>query len=132
LNIFRRGFWGWLRLFTLRTLWLAGGRRLPLAPSGGDHTTHWPDEAESFLRTTLATGEPANFSFLADGLPNDFYTDGLSLFGHESRKAGDTLQDGGWEAVPNIAPESGTGGPHTFSVPVSEAKMFFQVRVSVP
>lgn len=24
------------------------------------------------------------------GLPNDFYTDGLSLFGHESRKAGDT------------------------------------------
>ena len=69
------------RLYTLRTLWLAGGRSLPLAPSGGDHTAPWPDEAEAFLRLTLATGEPANFSFLADG---------LSLFGHESRKAGDT------------------------------------------
>jgi hypothetical protein len=182
------------RLYTLRTLWLAAGRHLPLAPSGGDHSTPWPEQAESFLRTTLATGEPANFSFLADelfrrfafkrsasnvrshvlnhmaelllvplkrgpkprrrwqrkgfgdllqhdssphqwwpgeklqilaltiddatrfivgagfieaettfahlahvreiflthGLPNDFYTDGLSLFGHESRKAGDT------------------------------------------
>ena len=182
------------RLYTLRTLWLAGGRHLPLAPSGGDHAAPWPDEAEAFLRITLATGEPANFSFLADeifrrfafkrsasnvrghvrkhmpellleplkrgpkprrrwqrkgygdllqhdssphqwwpgeklqilaltiddatrfivgagfieaettfahlahvrkiflthGLPNDFYTDGLSLFGHESRKAGDT------------------------------------------
>ena len=182
------------RLYTLRTLWLATGRHLPLAPSGGDHSTPWPEQAESFLRTTLATGEPANFSFLADelfrrfafkrsasnvrshvlnhmaellleplkrgpkprrrwqrkgfgdllqhdssphqwwpgeklqilaltiddatrfivgagfieaettfahlahvrkiflthGLPNDFYTDGLSLFGHESRKAGDT------------------------------------------
>lgn len=174
---------------------LAGRRRhLPLAPSGGDHSAPWPDEAETFLRTTLATSKPANFSFLADelyrrfafkrstsnvrshvrkhmaellheplkrgpkprrrwqrkgygdllqhdssphqwwpgeklqilaltiddatrfivgagfieaettfahlahvrkiflthGLPNDFYTDGLSLFGHESRKAGDT------------------------------------------
>ena len=182
------------RLYTLRTLWLAAGRRLPLAPSGGDHTSPWPEEAQAFLRITLATGEPANFSFLADelsrrfgfkrsasnvrshvrnhmpellhgplkrgpkprrrwqrkgygdllqhdssphqwwpgeklqilaltiddatrfivgagfieaettfahlahvrkiflthGLPNDFYTDGLSLFGHESRKAGDT------------------------------------------
>jgi hypothetical protein len=28
--------------------------------------------------------------FLLNGLPNAFYTDGLSLFGHESRKAGDT------------------------------------------
>jgi hypothetical protein len=185
---------GQSRLYTLRTLWLAGGRRLPLAPSGGDHSTPWPDEAEAFLRTTLTTSGPANFSFLADeldrrfafkrsvsnvrshvlkhmsallheplkrgpkprrrwqrkgygdllqhdssphqwwpgeklqilaltiddatrfivgasfieaettfahlahvrkiflthGLPNDFYTDGLSLFGHESRKAGDT------------------------------------------
>jgi hypothetical protein len=185
---------GQSRLYTLRTLWLAGGRRLPLGTSGGDHTTPWPDEAEAFLRTTLATGAPPNFSFLADeldrrfafkrsvsnvrshilkhmaallheplkrgpkprrrwqrkgygdllqhdssphqwwpgeklqilaltiddatrfivgagfieaettfahlahvrkiflthGLPNDFYTDGLSLFGHESRKAGDT------------------------------------------
>jgi hypothetical protein len=182
------------RLYTLRTVWLAGGRRLPLAPSGGDHTATWPEEADRFLRTTLAMGEAANFSFLADelcrrfgfkrsvsnvrehvrtrmpellreplkrgpkprrrwqrkgygdllqhdssphqwwpgdklqilaltiddatrfivgasfieaettfahlahvreiftahGLPNDFYTDGLSLFGHESRKAGDT------------------------------------------
>lgn len=182
------------RLYTLRTLWLAGGRHLPLAPSGGDHAALWPAEADAFLRITLATGEPANFSFLADelfrrfafkrsasnvrrhvrkhmpellleplkrgpkprrrwqrkgygdllqhdssphqwwpgdklqilaltiddatrfivgagfieaettfahlahvrkiflthGLPNDFYTDGLSLFGHESRKAGDT------------------------------------------
>jgi hypothetical protein len=182
------------RLYTLRTQWLAGGRNCPLAPSGGDHTAIWPDEADAFLRATLATGQPANFSFLADeifrrfafkrsisnvrnhvlkhmaellheplkrgpkprrrwqrkgygdllqhdssphqwwpgeklqilaltiddatrfivaasfieaettfahlahvrkiflthGLPNDFYTDGLSLFGHESRKAGDT------------------------------------------
>lgn len=182
------------RLYTLRALWLAKGRSLPLAPSGGDHSAPWPDEADAFLRTTLATGEPANFSFLADelvrrfnfrrsasnvrehirrrmpellreplkrgpkprrrwqrkgygdllqhdssphqwwpgerlqilaltiddatrfivgagfieaettfahldhvreifathGLPRDFYTDGLSLFGHESRKAGDT------------------------------------------
>lgn len=182
------------RLYTLKTHWLAGGRRLPLAPSGGDHATPWPDEAEAFLRLTLVTGEPPNFSFLADelyrrftfkrsasnvrnhvrkhmpellreplkrgpkprrrwqrkgygdllqhdssphqwwpgeklqilaltiddatrfivgagfieaettfahlahvrniflthGLPNSFYTDGLSLFGHESRKAGDT------------------------------------------
>lgn len=182
------------RLYTLRTLWLAAGRRLPLAPSGGDHTSPWTEVAQAFLRITLATGEPANFSFLADelsrrfgfkrsasnvgshvrnhmpgllrdplkrgpkprrrwqrkgygdllqhdssphqwwpgeklqilaltiddatrfivragfieaettfahlahvrkiflthGLPNDFYTDGLSLFGHESRKAGDT------------------------------------------
>ena len=29
-------------------------------------------------------------SFLTHGLPHEFYTDGLSLFGHESRKAGDT------------------------------------------
>lgn len=182
------------RLYTLRTLWLAAGRSLPLTPSGGDHTSPWPEEAQAFLRITLATGEPVNFSFLADelsrrfgfkrsasnvrshvrnhmpellreplkrgpkprrrwqrkgygdllqhdssphqwwpgeklqilaltiddatrfivgagfieaettfahlahvrkiflthGLPNDFYTDGLSLFGHESRKAGDT------------------------------------------
>jgi hypothetical protein len=182
------------RLYTLRTKWLAAGRQLPLAPSGGDHCTPWPDEAEAFLRLTLATEAVANFSFLADelhrrfafkrsasnvrshvlkhmaellrepskrgpkprrrwqrkgygdllqhdssphqwwpgeklqilaltiddatrfivgasfieaettfahlahvrkiflthGLPNDFYTDGLSLFGHESRKAGDT------------------------------------------
>lgn len=181
-------------LYTLRSAWLAGDRCLPLAPSGGDHTAAWPQEAESFLRSTLATGESANFSFLADelfrrlalkrsasnvrshivnhmpellleplkrgpkprrrwqrkgfgdllqhdssphqwwpaeklqilaltiddatrfivgagfieaettfahlahvrkmfltyGLPNEFYTDGLSLFGHESRKAGDT------------------------------------------
>ncbi len=28
--------------------------------------------------------------FQTHGLPRDFYTDGLSLFGHESRKAGDT------------------------------------------
>ena len=28
--------------------------------------------------------------FLTHGLPNDFYSDGLSLFGHQSRKAGDT------------------------------------------
>lgn len=182
------------RLYTLRTDWLTAGRHLPLAPSGGDHTIPWPKEAESFIRMTLATGEAANFSFLADelqrrfsfkrtasnvrnyirknmaelldgplkrgpkprrrwqrkgfgdllqhdssphqwwpgeklqilaltiddatrfivgagfieaettfahlahvrqiflthGLPNDFYTDGLSLFGHESRKAGNT------------------------------------------
>jgi hypothetical protein len=173
---------------------LTSGRSLPLAPSGGDHTPAWPQQAESFLRDALNTGEPANFSFLADelfrrfafkrsasnvrnhvrnhmaellfeplkrgpkprrrwqrkgfgdllqhdssphqwwpgeklqilaltiddatrfivgasfieaettfahlahvrkifltyGLPNAFYTDGLSLFGHESRKAGDT------------------------------------------
>jgi hypothetical protein len=165
-----------------------------LAPSGGDHSTSWPEAAQAFLRSTLATGKPVNFSFLADelsrrfgfnrsasnvrnhvrkhmaellheplkrgpkprrrwqrkgygdllqhdssphqwwpgeklqilaltiddatrfivgagfieaettfahlahvrkiflthGLPNQFYTDGLSLFGHESRKAGDT------------------------------------------
>jgi hypothetical protein len=182
------------RLYTLRTQWLAAGRHLPLTPSGGDHSTPWPDEAEAFLRLTLATDAVPNFSFLADelhrrfafkrsasnvrshvlkhmaellrgplkrgpkprrrwqrkgygdllqhdssphqwwpgeklqilaltiddatrfivgagfieaettfahlahvrkiflthGLPNDFYTDGLSLFGHESRKAGDT------------------------------------------
>ena len=182
------------RLYTLRTQWLAAGRHLPLTPSGGDHSTPWPDEAEAFLRLTLATDAAPNFSFLADelhrrfafkrsasnvrshvlkhmaellrkplkrgpnprrrwqrkgygdllqhdssphqwwpgeklqilaltiddatrfivgagfieaettfahlahvrkiflthGLPNQFYTDGLSLFGHESRKAGDT------------------------------------------
>lgn len=182
------------RLYTLKTQWLAAGRRLPLAPSGGDHATPWPEEAQDFLRLTLATDATPNFSFLADelhrrfafkrstsnvrnyvlkhmvellraplkrgpkprrrwqrkgygdllqhdssphrwwpgeklqilaltiddatrfivgasfieaettfahfdhvrkiflthGLPNDFYTDGLSLFGHESRKAGDT------------------------------------------
>ena len=182
------------RLYTLRTQWLAAGRHLPLTPSGGDHSTPWPDEAQAFLRLTLATDAAPNFSFLADelhrrfafkrsasnvrshvlkhmaellrkplkrgpeprrrwqrkgygdllqhdsfphqwwpgeklqilaltiddatrfivgagfieaettfahlahvrkiflthGLPNDFYTDGLSLFGHESRKAGDT------------------------------------------
>lgn len=182
------------RLYTLKTQWLAAGRRLPLAPSGGDHATPWPKEAQDFLRLTLATDATPNFSFLADelhrrfafkrstsnvrshilknmaellreplkrgpkprrrwqrkgygdllqhdssphqwwpgeklqilaltiddatrfivgasfieaettfahfdhvrkiflthGLPNDFYTDGLSLFGHESRRAGDT------------------------------------------
>lgn len=182
------------RLYTLITQWLATGRHLPLTPSGGDHTATWPEEAELFLRATLATRQLVNFSFIADelnrrfafkrsasnvrkylrkhmpellgeplkrgpkprrrwqrkgygdllqhdssphqwwpgeklqilaltiddatrfivgagfieaettfahlahvrkiflthGLPNDFYTDGLSLFGHESRKAGDT------------------------------------------
>lgn len=182
------------RLYNLRTLWLAAGRRLPLAASGGDHAAPWPGEAEAFLRDALATGAAPNFSLLADelerrfafkrsvsnvrnhvrkhmsgllreplkrgpkprrrwqrkgygdllqhdssphqwwpgeklqilaltiddatrfivgagfieaettfahlahvrkiflthGLPNQFYTDGLSLFGHESRKAGDT------------------------------------------
>lgn len=130
MNIFRREFWRWLRLYTLRTPWLAGGLRLPLGNSGGDHGAAWPDEAESFLRTTLAKGEPANFSFLAHGLPNDFYADGLSLFGHESRKAGDTLQAGSWTAVPN--PVADTGSLLTFQVPIGSGKMFFQVRVSAP
>lgn len=60
------------RLYTLRTLWLAAGRRLPLAPSGGDHTEPWPQEAQALLRITLTTGEPANFSFLADELSRRF------------------------------------------------------------
>ena len=60
------------RLYTLRTDWLAGDRRLPLAPSGGDHATPWPDEAEAFLRLALATGEPPNFSFPADELYRRF------------------------------------------------------------
>lgn len=37
-------------------------------PSGGDHAVLWPDEADDFLRITLAMGEPANFSCLADEL----------------------------------------------------------------
>jgi len=182
------------RLYTLKTQWLAAGRQLSLAPSGGDHATSWPEEAQALLRQILATNATPNFSFLADelerrlafkrsasnvrshvrkhmaellreplkrgpkprrrwqrkgfgdllqhdssphqwwpaeklqilaltiddatrfivgasfieaettfahfdhvrkiflahGLPNDFYTDGLSLFGHESRRAGDT------------------------------------------
>ena len=57
---------GQSRLYTLRAHWLAAGRRLPLAPSGGDHTAAWPGEAESFLRSTLATGAAPNFSFLAN------------------------------------------------------------------
>lgn len=40
--------------------------------------------------TTFAHLAHVREIFLAHGLPNDFYTDGLSLFGHESRKAGDT------------------------------------------
>ena len=59
---------GQSRLYTLRAHWLAAGRRLPLAPSGGDHTATWPGEAESFLRSPLATGAAPNFSFLADEL----------------------------------------------------------------
>jgi hypothetical protein len=43
-----------------------GGRHLPLNTSGGDHTAPWPDAVEAFLHITLVTGEPANFSFLAD------------------------------------------------------------------
>ena len=60
------------RLYTLRTGWLAGGRHLPLAPSGGDHTAPWPDEAEAFLRASLATGAAPNFSLLADELDRRF------------------------------------------------------------
>lgn len=40
--------------------------------------------------TTFAHLAHVRKIFLTHGLPNDFYTDGLSLFGHESRKAGDT------------------------------------------
>ena len=40
--------------------------------------------------TTFAHLAHVREIFLTHGLPNDFYTDGLSLFGHESRKAGDT------------------------------------------
>lgn len=60
------------RLYTLKTDWLTEGRHLPLAPSGGDHTSPWPDEVEEFIRLTLATGEPPNFSFLADELSRRF------------------------------------------------------------
>ena len=40
--------------------------------------------------TTFAHLDHVRKIFQTHGLPNDFYTDGLSLFGHESRKAGDT------------------------------------------
>ena len=40
--------------------------------------------------TTFAHLAHVREIFLTHGLPNDFYTDGLSLFGHQSRKAGDT------------------------------------------
>lgn len=38
--------------------------------------------------TTFAHLDHVKRVFQTHGLPNDFYTDGLSLFGHESRKAG--------------------------------------------
>lgn len=40
--------------------------------------------------TTFAHFNHVRHIFLKHGLPRDFYTDGLSLFGHESRKAGDS------------------------------------------
>jgi hypothetical protein len=86
-------------------------QRLWRSPLQHDSSPHqwWPgeklqilaltiDDATRFIvgagfieaETTFAHLAHVRKIFLTHGLPNEFYTDGLSLFGHESRKAGDT------------------------------------------
>ena len=92
----------------LRRRWQRKGYGDLLQHDGSPHQW-WPgeklqilaltiDDATCFIvgagfieaETTFAHFAHVRSIFLTHGLPNDFYTDGLSLFGHESRKAGDT------------------------------------------
>jgi hypothetical protein len=70
--------------------WWPGERLQILAMTIDDATRYVVGAGFIEAETTFAHLAHVRGIFLLHGLPNAFYTDGLSLFGHESRKAGDT------------------------------------------
>lgn len=70
--------------------WWPGERLQILAMTIDDATRRVVGAGFIEAETTFAHLAHVREIFLRHGLPNAFYTDGLSLFGHESRKAGDT------------------------------------------
>lgn len=86
----RKGYGDLLQHDSSPHRWWPGGELQILALTIDDATRYIVGAGFIEAETTFAHLAHVRKIFLTHGLPNDFYTDGLSLFGHESRKAGDT------------------------------------------
>ena len=86
----RKGFGDLLQHDSSPHQWWPGEKLQILALTIDDATRFIVGASFIEAETTFAHLAHVRKIFLTHGLPNDFYTDGLSLFGHESRKAGDT------------------------------------------
>ena len=86
----RKGYGDLLQHDSSPHQWWPGEKLQILAMTIDDATRFIVGAGFIEAETTFAHLAHIRKIFLTHGLPNDFYTDGLSLFGHESRKAGDT------------------------------------------
>jgi hypothetical protein len=86
----RKGYGDLLQHDSSPHQWWPGDKLQILALTIDDATRSIVGAGFIEAETTFAHLDHVRRIFQAHGLPNDFYTDGLSLFGHESRKAGDT------------------------------------------
>lgn len=86
----RKGYGDLLQHDTSPHQWWPGDKLQILALTIDDATRSIVGAKFIDEETTFAHLAHVREIFQTHGLPNDFYTDGLSLFGHESRKAGDS------------------------------------------
>ncbi len=86
----RKGYGDLLQHDSSPHQWWPGERLQILALTIDDATRSIVGARFIEAETTFAHLAHVRKIFLTHGLPNDLYTDGLSLFGHESRKAGDS------------------------------------------
>jgi hypothetical protein len=86
----RKGYGDLLQHDSSPHQWWPGDKLQILALTIDDATRFIVGASFIEAETTFAHLAHVREIFVTHGLPNDFYTDGLSLFGHESRRAGDT------------------------------------------
>lgn len=86
----RKGYGDFLQHDSSPHQWWPGEKLQILALTIDDATRFIVGAGFIEAETTFAHLSHVRKIFLTHGLPNDFYPDGLSLFGRESRKAGDT------------------------------------------